>query len=101
MCSVLQKHVFAYPPVFPVGIDDLLLGPPAGVFPTRGGFGIGGGMLVGPDDPRWQEHSLDFQDFRVCLQVPVLTLLVRLMSLDLSQSVLSCLYLNPHLVLML
>eukprot|EP00268_Persea_americana_P047153 TRINITY_DN48920_c0_g1_i1.p1 TRINITY_DN48920_c0_g1~~TRINITY_DN48920_c0_g1_i1.p1 ORF type:complete len:318 (-),score=68.31 TRINITY_DN48920_c0_g1_i1:255-1208(-) len=48
---------FAYPPVFPVGIDDLLPGPPAGVFPTRGGFGIGGGigggMLVGPDDPRW------------------------------------------------
>lgn len=48
---------FAYPPVFPVGIDDLLPGPPAGVFPTRGGFGIGGGigggMLVGPNDPRW------------------------------------------------
>ncbi|XXG77698.1 hypothetical protein AAC387_Pa08g1803 [Persea americana] len=60
MCSVLQKHVFAYPPVFPVGIDDLLLGPPAGVFPTRGGFGIGGGMLVGPDDPRWQGGLFPF-----------------------------------------
>ncbi|KAJ8615246.1 hypothetical protein MRB53_034618 [Persea americana] len=91
MCSVLQKHVFAYPPVFPVGIDDLLPGPPARVFPTKffpipplqiftldtwknhmiivlylygsmGGFGIGGG--IGGGACLWAEHSLDFQDFR-------------------------------------
>ncbi|KAL5972864.1 hypothetical protein ACLOJK_039670 [Asimina triloba] len=55
---------FDYPPVHPTGIDDLLPGPAAGVYPSRGGFGPGGGMLlgiylferclfVGPNDPRW------------------------------------------------
>lgn len=41
-----------YPPVLPVGIDDLHPGPGAGFYPSRGS-GVGGGMLVGPNDPRW------------------------------------------------
>ncbi|ERN20577.1 probable proteasome inhibitor [Amborella trichopoda] len=40
------------PPVFPVGISDLLPGPGAGMYP-RGDFGIGGDMLLGPNDPHW------------------------------------------------
>eukprot|EP00262_Sarcandra_glabra_P014464 TRINITY_DN423_c0_g1_i2.p1 TRINITY_DN423_c0_g1~~TRINITY_DN423_c0_g1_i2.p1 ORF type:complete len:306 (-),score=49.29 TRINITY_DN423_c0_g1_i2:220-1137(-) len=42
-----------YPPVPPFGSSDLLPGPAAGVYPSRGGFGIGGGMFVGPNDPGW------------------------------------------------
>ncbi|XP_058091333.1 probable proteasome inhibitor [Magnolia sinica] len=43
-----------YPPVFlPTGIDDLHPRLGAGFYPTRGGFGSGGGMLLGPNDPRW------------------------------------------------
>ncbi|XP_057511908.1 probable proteasome inhibitor isoform X2 [Actinidia eriantha] len=43
---------FVYPPgVFPVGGSDLLPAPGAGMYPTRGDFGTGGGMLVGPDHP--------------------------------------------------
>ncbi|CAK9151426.1 unnamed protein product [Ilex paraguariensis] len=39
------------PPVYPtVGCSDLLPGPGAGIYPIRGGFG---GMLVGPNDPRF------------------------------------------------
>ncbi|XP_027352081.1 probable proteasome inhibitor isoform X2 [Abrus precatorius] len=42
-----------FPPV-PIGSgSDLVPGPAAGVHPSRGGHGIGGGMLVGPNDPRW------------------------------------------------
>ncbi|KAI7755116.1 hypothetical protein M8C21_025986 [Ambrosia artemisiifolia] len=41
------------PPVIPgIGGGDLYPQPPAGVYPTRGGFGDGG-MLVGPHDPRF------------------------------------------------
>ncbi|KAI3801275.1 hypothetical protein L1987_29379 [Smallanthus sonchifolius] len=41
------------PPVFPsIGGGDLYPQPPAGMYPTRGGFGDGG-MLVGPNDPRF------------------------------------------------
>ncbi|GMP50931.1 hypothetical protein CsSME_00017348 [Camellia sinensis var. sinensis] len=41
-----------YPPVYPVGASDLFPGPGAGMYPTRGDFGIGGGgMFVGPDHP--------------------------------------------------
>ncbi|MFS7933712.1 putative PI31 proteasome regulator [Helianthus anomalus] len=41
------------PPVYPnIGGGDLYPQPPAGVYPTRGGFGDGG-MLVGPSDPRF------------------------------------------------
>ncbi|XP_059647122.1 probable proteasome inhibitor [Cornus florida] len=42
-----------YPSGFvpPLGGSDLFPGPPPGVFPTRGGFGSGGGMFVGPDHP--------------------------------------------------
>ncbi|GFY82257.1 proteasome inhibitor-like protein [Actinidia rufa] len=43
---------FVYPPGgFPVGGSDLLPAPGAGMYPTRGDFGTGGGMLVGPDHP--------------------------------------------------
>ncbi|KAI9079594.1 hypothetical protein K1719_038421 [Acacia pycnantha] len=42
-----------YPPLNPGGFDDLLPGPGAGVYPMRGNPGTGGGMLVGPNDPRW------------------------------------------------
>ncbi|KAK8632306.1 hypothetical protein V6N13_072700 [Hibiscus sabdariffa] len=41
------------PPVNPIGGSDLLPGPGAGMYPTRGGFGGDGGMLLGPNDPRW------------------------------------------------
>lgn len=41
------------PPVYPGGgHDDLYPGPGAGMFPSRGDFGSGG-MLVGPNDPRF------------------------------------------------
>ncbi|KAK9055535.1 hypothetical protein SSX86_026619 [Deinandra increscens subsp. villosa] len=41
------------PPVYPnIGGGDLYPQPPAGMYPTRGGFGDGG-MLVGPNDPRF------------------------------------------------
>ncbi|KAL2329491.1 hypothetical protein Fmac_017072 [Flemingia macrophylla] len=41
-------------PSMPMGSgSDLVPGPPAGVFPSRSGHGIGGSMLVGPNDPRW------------------------------------------------
>ncbi|CAK9137616.1 unnamed protein product [Ilex paraguariensis] len=40
-----------FPPVYPiVGGSDLFPGPGAGMYPTRGDFG---GMLVGPNDPRF------------------------------------------------
>ncbi|KAJ8753857.1 hypothetical protein K2173_000111 [Erythroxylum novogranatense] len=42
-----------YPPVNPIGGSDLFPGPGAGVYPTRGDFGSGGSMLLGPNDPRW------------------------------------------------
>ncbi|KAL4342428.1 hypothetical protein GQ457_08G019670 [Hibiscus cannabinus] len=41
------------PPVNPIGGSDLLPGPGAGMYPSRGGFGGDGGMLLGPNDPRW------------------------------------------------
>ncbi|CAI9297606.1 unnamed protein product [Lactuca saligna] len=41
------------PPVYPsIGGGDLYPQPGAGMYPTRGGFGDGG-MLVGPNDPRF------------------------------------------------
>ncbi|KAG2690688.1 hypothetical protein I3760_09G200600 [Carya illinoinensis] len=42
-----------YPPINPSGGSDLFPGPGAGMYPTRGAFGAGGSMLVGPNDPRW------------------------------------------------
>ncbi|XP_057970476.1 probable proteasome inhibitor [Malania oleifera] len=42
-----------YPPVYPLGSSDLLPGPGAGMYPIRGDFGRGGGMLLGPNDPSW------------------------------------------------
>lgn len=41
-----------YPPVVPYGVDDLYPGPGAGFYPERG-TGMGGSMLVGPNDPRF------------------------------------------------
>lgn len=43
-----------YPPVPPIGGSDLFPGPGAGIYPRRGDAGIGGGMLLGPNDPRWR-----------------------------------------------
>jgi len=43
-----------YPPVPPIGVSDLFPGPGAGIYPHRGDAGIGGGMLLGPNDPRWR-----------------------------------------------
>ncbi|XP_022767616.1 probable proteasome inhibitor isoform X2 [Durio zibethinus] len=40
------------PSINPIGGSDLFPGPGAGMYPTRGDFG-GGGMLLGPNDPRW------------------------------------------------
>ncbi|KAJ4833505.1 hypothetical protein Tsubulata_008005 [Turnera subulata] len=44
-----------YPPVpvSPYGVSDLYPGAGAGMYPGRGSSGIGGGMLLGPNDPRW------------------------------------------------
>ncbi|CAN1770137.1 Probable proteasome inhibitor [Linum perenne] len=41
------------PPVAPFGYSDLYPGPGAGMYPSRGGVGGDGGMLLGPNDPRW------------------------------------------------
>jgi|UniRef100_A0ACD5U840 proteasome inhibitor subunit 1 (PI31) len=41
-----------YPPVAPFGHDDLFPAPGAGFYPRSGGSG-GGGMHVGPNDPRF------------------------------------------------
>ncbi|CAI0376623.1 unnamed protein product [Linum tenue] len=41
------------PRVPPFGMDDLVPGPGAGIYPGRGGFGGDGGMLLGPNNPRW------------------------------------------------
>ncbi|KAG9454322.1 hypothetical protein H6P81_007226 [Aristolochia fimbriata] len=46
-------HRIIYPPVIPGESSDLYPGPGAGFFPHRGDMGVGGSMLVGPDDPRW------------------------------------------------
>ncbi|XP_004492371.1 probable proteasome inhibitor [Cicer arietinum] len=42
-----------FPPVSIGSGSDLLPGPAAGVYPSRGDHDFGGGMLVGPNDPRW------------------------------------------------
>ncbi|THG10298.1 hypothetical protein TEA_010558 [Camellia sinensis var. sinensis] len=50
--SFFPGFLIVYPPVYPVGGSDLFPGPGAGMYPTRGDFGIGGGgMFVGPDHP--------------------------------------------------
>ncbi|XP_043718406.1 probable proteasome inhibitor isoform X3 [Telopea speciosissima] len=41
-----------FPQVPPFGETDLVPGGGAGMYPPRG-TGIGGGMLIGPNDPRW------------------------------------------------
>ncbi|WCJ19949.1 proteasome inhibitor-related [Euphorbia peplus] len=41
------------PPIPPFAGSDLEPGYGAGMYPARGGIGIGGGMLLGPNDPRW------------------------------------------------
>jgi proteasome inhibitor subunit 1 (PI31) len=39
-------------PFYPgIGHDDLYPGPGAGMYPSRDGFGVGGGSVVGPDHP--------------------------------------------------
>lgn len=43
-----------YPPVPPIGYSDRFPGPGAGIYPDRDDAAIGGGMLVGPRDPRWR-----------------------------------------------
>jgi proteasome inhibitor subunit 1 (PI31) len=40
-------------PINPIGGSDLFPWPGAGMYPTRGDFGIGGSMLLGPNDPHW------------------------------------------------
>ncbi|KAI3439578.1 PI31_Prot_N domain-containing protein [Psidium guajava] len=41
------------PPVYPLGGNDFFPGPGAGMYPTRGGYGSSGSMLLGPNDPSW------------------------------------------------
>ncbi|KAF8016602.1 hypothetical protein BT93_H1966 [Corymbia citriodora subsp. variegata] len=41
------------PPVYPLGGNDLFPGPGAGIYPTRGGHGSSGSMLLGPNDRSW------------------------------------------------
>lgn len=43
---------YIVPPIPGFGGSDLFPGPGAGIYPSRGDFG-GGGMLVGPNDPRF------------------------------------------------
>ncbi|KAH9323557.1 hypothetical protein KI387_018196 [Taxus chinensis] len=42
-----------YPSIPPIGGSDLFPGPGAGIYPHRSGGGMGGGMLLGPNDPGW------------------------------------------------
>ncbi|MCO5585835.1 hypothetical protein L7F22_039768 [Adiantum nelumboides] len=50
--SAPSMHGLRYPPVPGYGSSDLLPGAGAGVFPSSVDPGVGG-MLVGPNDPRW------------------------------------------------
>ncbi|CAL5083375.1 unnamed protein product [Urochloa decumbens] len=45
-----------YPPIAPLGSDDLFPGPGAGFYP-HSGIGSGGSMHVGPNDPRFFPSS--------------------------------------------
>ncbi|KAE8037260.1 hypothetical protein FH972_009861 [Carpinus fangiana] len=40
-------------PINPIGGSDLFPGPGPRMYPTRGDFGIGGSMLLGPNDLHW------------------------------------------------
>ncbi|CAN6457896.1 unnamed protein product [Victoria cruziana] len=40
-------------PIPPLGADDLHPSLGAGMYPVRGPYGSSGGMLLGPNDPRW------------------------------------------------
>ncbi|MED6171426.1 hypothetical protein PIB30_117457 [Stylosanthes scabra] len=53
--SVPPNHPagIAFPPVSIGSGSDLFPGAAAGMYPSRGGHGIGGSMLVGPNDPRF------------------------------------------------
>ncbi|XP_066400161.1 probable proteasome inhibitor isoform X2 [Miscanthus floridulus] len=48
-----------YPPIAPLGSDDLYPGPGAGFYP-HSGIGSGGSMLIGPNDPRFFPSSNPF-----------------------------------------
>ncbi|CAN6211912.1 unnamed protein product [Urochloa humidicola] len=48
-----------YPPIAPLGSDDLFPGPGAGFFP-HSGIGSGGSMHVGPNDPRFFPSNPSF-----------------------------------------
>ncbi|XP_038981765.1 probable proteasome inhibitor isoform X2 [Phoenix dactylifera] len=47
-----QNSGIVYPPVPPFEFNDALPGPGSGFYPERSS-GVGGDMLVGPNDPRW------------------------------------------------
>eukprot|EP00252_Welwitschia_mirabilis_P009470 TRINITY_DN2206_c0_g1_i4.p1 TRINITY_DN2206_c0_g1~~TRINITY_DN2206_c0_g1_i4.p1 ORF type:complete len:264 (+),score=61.92 TRINITY_DN2206_c0_g1_i4:296-1087(+) len=53
-CGQQDHPGYATPPIPSIGGDDLLPGPGAGIFPHRSGLSSGGGMLLGPNDPRWR-----------------------------------------------
>ncbi|KAF8395185.1 hypothetical protein HHK36_019127 [Tetracentron sinense] len=44
---------FVYLPVPPIGGSDLFPGPGAGMYLPRGNYGSSGGILLGPNNPRW------------------------------------------------
>ncbi|CAI9098329.1 OLC1v1034954C2 [Oldenlandia corymbosa var. corymbosa] len=44
---------YVVPPIPGFGFDDRFPGPPAGAYPNRGELGQPGGMLIGPNDPRF------------------------------------------------
>ncbi|KAF2306208.1 hypothetical protein GH714_015734 [Hevea brasiliensis] len=56
----IQPSGIIYPPVNPVGGSDLFPGPGGGMYPMRGGFGTGGSMLLGPNDPHWFSGESNF-----------------------------------------
>lgn len=59
---LIHPSGIVYPPVNPIGGSDLFPGPGAGMYPTRGGFGSDGSMLLGPNDPRWFGGEHNFTD---------------------------------------
>ncbi|KAF8402998.1 hypothetical protein HHK36_011092 [Tetracentron sinense] len=51
--SMMKEPRAGAEPVPSIGGSDLFPGPGAGMYPTRGNYGSDGGMLLGPNDPRW------------------------------------------------
>ncbi|KAK4342838.1 hypothetical protein RND71_038654 [Anisodus tanguticus] len=75
LCAAVGAHQYMVPPIPGVCGSDLFPGPGAGVYPTRGEPGVGGSMLVGPNDPRfsveWVGILVYLEDVRKSLNIPL------------------------------